>query len=119
MSYADRIFGVTTTPSGLSDGIIVNSYTEQTNSDRAEARGPNGKLLDVANYGVSKEITIEGLFVGNGAQVGMKINVGDRDYLITNSTKNESYTAFQTASVTAFGGEVDTVIHELSSVIGD
>ncbi len=111
-----RIFGVTSNLSGLGDGIIANSITFNNTVDTAEARDEKGMLLDLAPYSQSEELTIDGLFTSTGVEVGSKITIGDKDYLVSNSTKTESNTAFQTAQVTARGGDADTVIHELSGI---
>lgn len=73
-------------------------------------------LLDLAPYSQSEELTIDGLYVGTGTAVGSKVSIGGKDYLVSNSTKNESNTAFQTAQITARGGDENTVIHELSAI---
>lgn len=111
-----RVFGVTTELSGLGTGIIANGITYNDTVDVAEARDEKGKLLDLAPYSQGEEITIDGLFVGTGVAVGSKISLGAKDYLVSNASKTESNTAFQTQQITARGGDEDTVIHELSAI---
>ena len=114
-----RFFGVTTDLSGsIGTGIIANSISTNDNVEVAEARDEKGKLLDIAAYSQGREMSIDGLFVGSGVTVGNAITIGDRDYLISNVTKNEANTDFQTSSVTVRGGDLDTTIHALSSIQG-
>lgn len=103
-SRPKRYFGVTTDLSGtIGTGLIANSITHNDNVDVAEARDERGKLLNLCPYSEGKEMTIDGLFVGSGVDVGSVFTIGDRDYLVSNSSHTESNTAFQTASVTVRG----------------
>lgn len=111
-----RLFGITTTLSGLGDGIIANSLTFNDTVETARAQDEKGKVLDIAAFTASKEVTIDGLFTATGVNAGDQITLGDRDYLIASVNKTESNTDFQRASVTAQGADVDTVIHPLSAV---
>lgn len=120
MSRPTRIFGVTTDLSGtIGTGIIANSIGTNHTVDVAEARDEKGKLLDLAPYSQNEELTIDGLFVGTGVGVGTSVTIGGKDYLVSQSNKNESNTEFQTASVTCRGGDTDTVIHTLAEIQGD
>lgn len=96
-----RKFGVTSNLEGLADGIIANSISFNNSVETAEARNVSGEIIDIAAYSKSTEVSIDGLFVGDGVGVGTTISIGDKSYLVTNSTKTESNTEFQTASVTA------------------
>lgn len=112
-----RIFGITTDLSGsIGDGLIANSVQYSNTTEVAEARDEKGGLLDLASYSKSGELTIDGLFVGDGVEVGTKITIGGKDYLVSQSNKSETNTAFQTGSVTARYGDDFTVIHPLSSI---
>ena len=114
-----RIFGVTTTLSGtIGTGIIANSVSYNNSVDVAEARSETGQVLDLAGYARNGELQIEGLFVGDGVEAGSKFTIGDRDYLVSNSTKNENNTDFQRCSVTARYADPDTTIWALSSIQG-
>ena len=114
-----RYFGVTTDLSGnIGNGIIANSIQHSNTVDVAEARDEKGKLLDLAPYSKSSEISIDGLFVGTGVDVGSVVDIGGIDYLVSQSNKTESNTEFQQASVTARCGDDDTVVHSLSSIQG-
>lgn len=111
-----RIFGVTTTLSGIADGIIANSFSKNETVDTAEARDEHGVLLDLAPYSKNTELTIDGLFVGQGVEVGSAVEIGGLSGLVSNVTKNESNTEFQTASITVRQGDADTVIHTLTEI---
>lgn len=120
MSRATRYFGVTTNLSGtLGNGIIANSINHNNSVQVAEARDEKGKLLDLAPYSASHDISIDGLYVGEGVDVGTVITIGEKDYLVSTSNKTESNTEFQRSSVTAVCGDEDTVIHSLSEIQGD
>ena len=96
-----RKFGVTSNLGDLANGLIANSISFNNSVETAEARNVSGEIIDIAAYSKSTEVTIDGLFVGEGVDVGSSITIDGKDYLVTNSTKNESNTEFQTASVTA------------------
>lgn len=111
-----RIFGVTTTLSGIADGIIANNFSKNQTVDVAEARDEHGVLLDLAPYSKNTEISIDGLFVGEGVDVGSAVEIGGLSGLVSNVTKTESNTAFQTASITVRQGDDITVIHTLDEI---
>lgn len=116
-SRPQRFFGVTTDLSGtIGDGIIANSVTHNNSVEVAEARDELGKLINLAPYDENKEISIDGLFVGDGVSVGSVVTINGLDYLVSTSNKTEANTAFQTASVTARAGNEDTVVSPLSAV---
>ena len=100
-----RKFGVTSNLSGLQEGIVVNSINHNFSTDSAEARDQAGRLIDIAVYGENEEITIDGLTTtaATSAQVkaGDIVTIGDKNYLVTATSNNESNTAFQTQNVTA------------------
>jgi len=112
-----RIFGVTTDLSGtIGAGIIANNYSKNQTVDVAEARAENGVLLDLAPYSQNTELTIDGLFVGEGVDIGTCVVIDGLSGLVSNVTKTESNTAFQTASVTVRQGDAETVIHTLEEI---
>ena len=96
-----RKFGVTSNLSGLAAGIMVNSISHSDSTETAQARNEKGQLVDLAVYGGGDEITIDGLVEGDGVAAGTTVNIDGKWYLVTSSSKNESNTAFQTASVNA------------------
>ncbi len=112
-----RIFGVTTDLSGsIGTGLIANSLQWSDTTEVAEARDEKGKLLDLASYSKSGEVSIDGLYVGTGVEVGSKVTIGGKDMLVSQSNHSETNTEFQTGSITARYGDDDTVIHPLSSI---
>ena len=98
-----RKFGVTSVLTGLSEGLVVNSINHSSTTETAEARNEHGQIIDIAGYGGGEEITIDGLMTtdGNGVKAGDVITIGDRNYLVTSTSNNESNTAFETANVQA------------------
>ena len=100
-----RQFGIVSDVQGLKQGCIVNSITHNYNSETAEARDEKGKLIDLAAYGETEEITIDGLTTGNGVANGSVVWIKENDtpkgYLVTSTSKTENNTAFVTQNVTA------------------
>lgn len=118
-SRPSRIFGVTSELSGFT-GFIANSFSSNETAETAEARDEKGKLLDLAPYSKSKEITMEALITteSNAAAVGSKVSIGGIDALVAGINKQESNTDFQRATLTLRQGDDDTVIHTLSEIQG-
>ena len=117
MSRPSRIFGVTTDLSGsIGTGLIANSLSWSDTVDVAEARDEKGKLLDLAPYSKNGSVSIEGLYVGEGVQVGTVISVGGKDMLVSQNDHSERNTEFQQSTIQCRYGDDDTVIHALSSI---
>ena len=98
---SNRRFGVTSNVSGLAAGIVVNSISHSDNTETAEARDEKGRIIDIAVYGGGDEISIDGLVKGDGITAGSIVKIGDKNYIVTTTGKNETNTAFQTASINA------------------
>lgn len=113
-----RKFGVTSNLSGLQQGIVVNSINHNFSTESAEARDQVGRLIDIAVYGESEQITIDGLTTTDGNQVkaGDIITLGNKNYLVTTTSNNESNTAFETANVNARWAE-DVELWPLSACL--
>lgn len=101
MSESTRVFGVTSDVTGLAGGLIANTISFTKNVETAEARNEKGQITDIAAYSKSEEISVNGVYVGSGIEPGTTVTIGSKTYLVTNSTKNESNTAFQEGSITA------------------
>ena len=101
---SQRKFGIVTTVDGFT-GIKVNSLNRTFNSETAEARDEKGKIIDIAVYGNGEQISVDGLYTGNGVVPGMVVQLGEdgkkKSYLITAASEAESNTAFKTQNVTA------------------
>ena len=113
-----RKFGVTSNLSGLQQGIVVNSINHSFNTESAEARDQAGRIIDIAVYGKSEQISIDGLTTTDGNQVaaGDIISLGSKNYLVTAVSNNESNTAFETANVNARWSE-DAELWPLSACV--
>lgn len=112
-----RYFGIVSDLSGsIGAGLIANNVQKKHTTEVAESRDERGRKLDIAPYDENKEMTIDGLFVGDGVDVGSVVNIDGQDYLVSQSNATESNTAFKTASITVQGGNEDTVVWPLSSV---
>ena len=113
-----RKFGVTSNLSGLQDGIVVNSINHSFSTETAEARDQAGRIIDIAVYGKTEEISLDGLTTTAGNQVvaGNIISLGSKNYLVTSVSNNESNTAFETANVNARWSE-DAELWPLSACV--
>lgn len=113
-----RHFGITSSTSGLQAGVIANSLTHNETVEVAEARNEKGQIIDLAPYSKGEEMTIDGLFISDAVAPGVKITVGDKDYLVTSNNKTESNTDFQRASLNCRTAD-EAVIWELSGFFQD
>lgn len=113
-----RKFGVTSNLSGLQEGIVVNSINHSFNTESAEARDQAGRIIDIAVYGKTEQISIDGLTTTEGSQVGAGdiIALDGKNYLVTSVSNNESNTAFETANVNARWSE-DAELWPLSACV--
>lgn len=113
-----RKFGVTSNLSGLQEGIVVNSINHSFSTETAEARDQAGRLIDLAVYGKTEEISLDGLMTTASGQVtaGGIITLDGKNYLVTSVSNNESNTAFETANVNARWSE-DTELWPLTACI--
>ena len=78
-----------------------NKINKLSRNDFIKLYKKYGQLIDLAVYGGGDEITVDGLVEGDGVTAGSIIVVDGKNYLVTSTSKNESNTAFQTASVNA------------------
>lgn len=117
-TYPARSFGITSDASGLSQGLIANSMTFNKDTESAEARNEKGEIIDIAAYSTSETVDVQGVYVGSGIEPGSKVTIGDKEYLVTNSSKTESNTAFQEGSISARRAD-NAVLHTISEIQGD
>ena len=94
-------FGVTSDLSGLSQGIIVNGIQKNNITESAQARDQLGNVIDIAAFSDDKNVTIDGLYVSQSLKPGTIININNQNYMVTSTGREESNTAFQTASINA------------------
>lgn len=94
-------FGITSDLSGLSQGIIVNSIAKNNTTESAQARDQLGNVIDIAAFSDDKNVTIDGLYVSQSLKPGTIINVNNQTYMVVSTGREESNTAFQTASINA------------------
>lgn len=113
-----RKFGVTSNLSGLQEGIVVNSINHSYSTESAEARDQAGRIIDIAVYGKTEQISLDGLVTteGNSVGAGDVITLGTKNYLVTSVSNNESNTAFETANVNARWSE-DAELWPLSACV--
>lgn len=113
-----RIFGIVSDLSGsIGQGLIANNYTKTYSVNTAESLDEFGKKLDIKGVSQSIDVSIDGLYVGEGIAAGQKIIIGDEDFLVTQNQITESNTDFKRSQISAIGGDEDTVIWPLSAVV--
>ena len=96
-----RRFGITSDLSGLSQGLMVNNISFTEDSQVAEARNQYGQLVDLAVYANDKNVTIDGLYLGDMLSGGSVINIGSEQYMVTSTARGETNIGFQTGTVNA------------------
>ena len=116
-STSTRVFGVTSDVTGLATGLIANSLTFNKSVESAEARNEKGEIIDIAAYSKQETVDVNGVFVGTGVEPGTVVTIGSKQYLVTNSTKTESNTAFQEGSIQARAADKAT-LHPINEIQG-
>lgn len=116
-STSTRVFGVTSDVTGLATGLIANSLTFNKSVESAEARNEKGEIIDIAAYSKQETVDVNGVFVGTGVEPGTVVTIGSKQYLVTNSTKTESNTAFQEGSIQARAADKAT-LHPITEIQG-
>lgn len=114
---AARKFGVTSNVEGLAQGIIANSLSFKKDAESAEARNEKGEIIDIAAYSTQETVDINGVYVGEGIEPGTIVTIGNKQYLVTSSSKNESNTAFQEGSISCRTADKAT-LHPISEIQG-
>lgn len=116
--YPARKFGVTSDVAGLSQGLIANSLSFSKDAESAEARNEKGEIIDIAAYSTSETVEVQGVYVGDGIEPGTKVTIGEKEYLVTSASKNESNTAFQEGSISCRTAD-NAVLHTIAEIQGD
>lgn len=116
--YPARFFGITSSVSGLSQGLIANSLSFNESVESAEARNEKGEIIDIAAFSKQKTVDVNGVYVGSGVEPGTIVSIGGEDYLVTNSTKNENNTTFQEGSISCRNADKAT-LHSLAEIQGE
>lgn len=114
---AARKFGVTSDVGGLSTGLIVNSLSFSKDAESAEARNEKGEIIDIAAFSTQETVDVNGVYVGEGIEPGTVVTIGDKEYLVTSSSKNENNTAFQEGSLSCRRADKAT-LHPISEIQG-
>ena len=114
-----RIFGIVTQGDNTA-GIVVNSYSFNESCQIAEARSETGAVIDLAGYSRGTTVTVSGVIdtaKGNLVKAGSVLTLDGKEYIIESVQKEQSNTAFQTATITARTADqaIITVVNESSS----
>lgn len=99
-----RQFGIVTSLTGLTGGIVVNSLSFNDNAQIAEARNEKGQIIDLAAYSNAKSVSIQGITdtsKGDLITAGSKITLGGKDWIVESVQKDESNTAFVSVNISA------------------
>lgn len=112
-----RSFGITSSVSGLSQGLIANSLSFNESVESAQARNEKGEIIDIAAFSKQKTVDVNGVYVGTGVQPGTIVTIGGQSYLVTSSTKSENNTTFQQGSISCRNADKAT-LHTLAEIQG-
>lgn len=112
-----RKFGVTSDVTGLAGGLIANSLTFNKTAESAEARNEKGEIIDIAAFSVQETVEVQGVYVGEGVEPGSVVTIGSKQYLVTDSSKTESNTAFQEGSISCRTAD-NATLHSLDTIQG-
>lgn len=100
-TLSTRKFGIVSDVTGLKTGLVANSLSFSYGAETAEARNEEGKVIDLAVYSQNETVSINGLYTGDGLKPGTVVQIGEKNYLITSTGKNETNTGFVEASAEA------------------
>lgn len=112
-----RSFGITSSVSGLSQGLIANSLSFNESVESAQARNEKGEIIDIAAFSKQKTVDVNGVYVGTGVQPGTIVTIGGQSYLVTSSTKSENNTTFQQGSISCRNAD-NATLHTLAEIQG-
>lgn len=111
-----RIYGVAMFP-GSGAGIICNSFNEDENAEKAQARNENGQVIDEWTYSVGRSFSATGLIddVSKLPKVGELFTLDGKGYLLDSISKPKTNTG--AAEVTFSGSAADdATLHPYSEV---
>lgn len=80
-----RQWGIITSLTGLTGGIMVNELTFNETAEIAEARNETGQIVDYAAFSNAKTVTVNGVMdtaKGTLATAGSKLTLGGKDWII-------------------------------------
>lgn len=100
-SGTTRDFGIISISGLAVGGLIVNNLSETINTEQAMARGPKGQVIDEVAFSKQEEINVDGLYTGGTIDPGSIVDIGEKQYLVTNATRTEANTDFVQGSFTA------------------
>lgn len=96
-----RTFGCTSSSSGSGMAMVVNSITKRSSAEKAQARGTTGKVTDETFYSRERSHQASGLIDGTHTVLaGASITVAGLTAIVSEESKQETNTGYQTCDVT-------------------
>jgi hypothetical protein len=74
----------------------------------------SGEIIDIAAFSVQETVDVQGVYVGAGIEPGTVVTIGEKQYLVTSSSKNENNTAFQEGSLSCRRAD-NATLHPINS----
>lgn len=99
-----RYWGIVSDQTGLSAGILLNTADDNQSVDIAEARGTDGKIIQLKAYSRNNAVNLSGLMdseKGNVARAGASLTFGGKTWIIESVQKQESNTDWVRLSISA------------------
>lgn len=103
-----RKFGIITSTTGITGGLVINSIDTSESVTSAEALNEQGAVTDIAGYQQRRTINLRGYYdtaKGDLAEAGGIITIGGKDYLIESVQQTESNTSFVQVALTCVGAD--------------
>ena len=99
-----RFWGIVSDQTGLSAGILLNTADDNQSVDIAQARGSDGKIIQLKAYSRNNAVNLSGLMdseQGTVAKAGASLTFGGKTWIIESVQKQESNTDWVRLSISA------------------
>lgn len=103
-------FGIVTTVSGM-DSIVIQSLNVRTNAEIAEARGEDGKVVELKAYSKGKSVDIRALVNADSltTEAGQTLTIDNVEYIIESTDQAENNTGWVEVSISAKTADSATI----------
>lgn len=103
-------FGIVTTVTGISS-IIIQSLNLRTNVEIAEARGEDGKVVELKAYSKGKSVDIRALVNADAlkTEAGQTLTIDNISYIIESTDQAENNSGWVEVSISAKTADSATI----------